>query len=595
MKYLMFEKGGFIKKFPLNSNAYLIGRGPECDLILDDQHVSKHHCRIRVFANHILVEDLNSRNGSFVEGKKITSARITLNKSFNLGGETTLFYKQGDTGEFTVSQELSAIFGTLSLKKKSAPGITNDTSNSENKFDLYLGCLLKKALENKDFKEFINEISRLLAGVFSSGSLHLIQDEQLITLFNKANHSQNEIMNCKKQCRDLSFQSKTTNPDLTSPLWVTAEKAGGALLFIPQKAKSKKVLTGLPVFFEKLLEIIAFNKKLIPALSFDPTPPPVLYQEKETTIVGNSEAMRQVISLAKRIAPKSSSVLILGESGTGKEMLARMIHHLSDRKEYVAINCSAIPATLLESELFGHEAGAFTDARKRKIGKLEQASGGTLLLDELAEMPLDIQAKLLRVLQERSFTRLGGSEEIAVDPRIIAITNCDLYKLVEEGRFRGDLFYRLRVHELRVPALRERPEDIIPLITHFSRIYAEKNQVSPQGFSFGAQKSLLDYSWPGNIRELENEIRRIMEIIDDGELIGGHHLVTVNKALIHELKTTDMFDKNEPEFKEEIEGFERRKLVDLLQKHGGNRSKTAKAMGISYQGLVKKMKRLQIR
>ena len=318
---------------------------------------------------------------------------------------------------------------------------------------------------------------------------------------------------------------------------------------------------------------------------------PALYQDPRVTLIGAAPGFRRLVDQARRIAPKSSFVLILGESGTGKELLAKMIHALSGRRNYIALNCAAIPPLLLESELFGHEPGAFTDAKSRKVGMMEASSGGTLVLDEIADMPLEVQVKLLRAIQEQAVTRLGGTIPIPVDLRILAMTNQDVYARLGAGRFRQDLFYRLRVHELRIPPLRERPEDISPLIRHFAGLYAEKNGVCPAVFSSG--RGRLDAVFlAGERPRVENEICRILEMIDDGEVIGSHHLLPGIVAAVRPDSTpaeTSGFS-----MRDKLLQAERMEIEARLAANDGNKSKTAREIGMTYRGLLKKIKRLGI-
>ena len=227
-------------------------------------------------------------------------------------------------------------------------------------------------------------------------------------------------------------------------------------------------------------------------------------------IVGESRPLHDALQQVEIVAPTDSTVLVLGETGTGKELIARAIHNRSARRErtFVKINCAAIPSGLLESELFGHERGAFTGAIAQKIGRFEVANGGTLFLDEVGEIPLELQPKLLRVLQEQEFERIGGTRTIKVDVRLVAATNRDLVQMVEEHRFRDDLYYRLNVFPIYAPPLRERPEDIEPLVRHFAQHFAARMQRRIEVIPTETLDALRRYAWPGNVRELENLIER---------------------------------------------------------------------------------------
>ncbi len=237
-------------------------------------------------------------------------------------------------------------------------------------------------------------------------------------------------------------------------------------------------------------------------------------------IVGRSAALRQVLEKIARIAPTDATVLIEGENGTGKELVARAIHRESRRaaEPWVVINCAAIPENLLESELFGHERGAFTGALERRVGRFEQAHGGTVFLDEIGELPLSLQVKLLRALQERTIQRLGGGCDISVDVRFVAATNQNLTRMKDMGKFREDLYWRLYVVPLQVPALRDRPEDIELLVDHFVRRYAEELHVAPPRVDSGVIDRFRNHPWPGNIRELQNLVHRLVIRAKNGEI-----------------------------------------------------------------------------
>lgn len=302
-------------------------------------------------------------------------------------------------------------------------------------------------------------------------------------------------------------------------------------------------------------------------------------QYKFHDLISKSPKMQQIFELAKVVAKSNSNVLILGESGTGKELLARAIHNESPRANgpFVAVSCVAIPDTLLESELFGHEKGAFTDAIAQKKGKFELAHGGTLFLDEIGDISPKMQLALLRVLEEREFTRVGGTKPIKVDVRIIAATNRNLQKAVEEGRFRDDLYYRLNVITIHIPPLRERKEDIPLLVEHFVEKFNIQMGKRVKGVSQEAMRLLMEYDWPGNVRELENVMERAM-VITKGELITPEDLF---------LPTSRKAEENPMS----LEAVEKAHILKVLNETGWNIQRSAQILGIDRTTLYHKIRR----
>ncbi len=312
------------------------------------------------------------------------------------------------------------------------------------------------------------------------------------------------------------------------------------------------------------------------------------------TIVTQDRQMQELIGLAKTVAQSKATVLIQGESGTGKELMAKLIHESSSRasKAFVAINCAAIPENLLESELFGFERGAFTGAVNAKAGKFELANGGTILLDEISEMDIRLQAKLLRVIQEGEVDRIGGRKPSPVDVRIIATTNRNLAECVKDGSFREDLFYRLNVVNLKVPALRDRTGDVKALAENFIRRFAEKNGKQLSGISNEALSILEMHNWPGNIRELEHTIERAV-LTAQGMLIQSKDIVIERRSVT---QTIDLSKSNEEAMEknawapgETLNDIERLVILQALQYHQGNRTHTAKALAISIRTLRNKL------
>lgn len=301
--------------------------------------------------------------------------------------------------------------------------------------------------------------------------------------------------------------------------------------------------------------------------------------------IGQSAPMRQLMELVASVAPSDATVLITGESGTGKELVAKMLHTNSNRRNgpYVAVNCAALTESLLESELFGHEKGSFTGADKRREGRFLAADKGTIFLDEVGEIPLSMQAKLLRAIQEREIQRVGGDTPMKVDVRIIAATNRDLREEAEQGRFRQDLYYRLNVVSLHLPSLRERPEDIPLLATHFLKQFAEKNDKAIKGFTPMAMDRLVRYSWPGNVRELENTVERAVVLLM-GEYVSERELPPNIKSADPDgaHPGTDFSDMT-------LEEIERVIVTDIVKNVGGNKSEAARRLGITRKTLVSKM------
>ena len=309
-------------------------------------------------------------------------------------------------------------------------------------------------------------------------------------------------------------------------------------------------------------------------------------------LVCASEAMKKIFEMVHRVAKQpNTTVLITGESGVGKEVVARYLHRTSPRKDrrFIAINCAAIPPTLLESELFGHEKGAFTGATTRKKGIFEAAQGGTVFLDEVGDLPLEAQAKLLRVLQERKVQRVGGTEEIPVDVRIVAATNQDLEKLVEEGKFRADLYYRLNVFPINIPPLRERREDIIPLAEFFARKFGNLEGHQGPFFTAGAQKILLSYHWPGNVRELANAVERAL-ILAGGEVpLTAEHFGFLSSSPGQAKKAT--FEL--PPEGISLEELEKDLIRQALERTRGNQSAAARLLGLTRSKFRTRMKMLK--
>ncbi|KAA3616710.1 MAG: sigma-54-dependent Fis family transcriptional regulator [Calditrichaeota bacterium] len=307
-------------------------------------------------------------------------------------------------------------------------------------------------------------------------------------------------------------------------------------------------------------------------------------------IISQSSAMENVLNLAGRVAPSTASVLINGDTGTGKELIARAIHFASPRKEmpFIAVNCAALPENLLESELFGHEKGAFTGADRQRKGRFELAEGGTLFIDEIGEIPPNVQVKLLRVLQEKTFERIGGTDTIQADIRLVAATNRDLEKMAKTGEFRDDLYYRLNVVSIRIPPLRDRREDIPPLINSFIKRFADENGKSVTGMSREALDVLIKYHFPGNVRELENIVQQAV-VLSRGEILTSDDLPL---HVHHSHPDGDgAGDFTQGSFTERVEAFELSLIKQALRQTAGVQTRAADLLGMSERHLRYKLKK----
>ena len=307
-------------------------------------------------------------------------------------------------------------------------------------------------------------------------------------------------------------------------------------------------------------------------------------------IIGQSKQMKDVFAKIQRAAPVDSTVLILGESGTGKELVAQALHHNSPRKKgpFVAVNCAAVPATLVESELFGHVRGAFTGATDRRIGRFEQADGGTLFIDEIGDFELGLQAKLLRVLETLTLTPVGGHEDRKVNVRVVAATSRDMFKMVEDGTFREDLFYRLNVVTINLPPLRDRPDDIPILVDHFLKEITAQKRAAPRRISPEVMRKFQQYRWPGNVRELRNTLESMM-VLAEGEMLTERDLPDRLAGAMQAAAKAEELPTGLT-----MEALEKLAITKVLDQCGGNRTHAANKLGISVRTLQRKLRQYEL-
>ncbi len=599
---------------PLTDDEVSIGREPSNALSLLDAAVSRKHCLIQREAEHFKLRDLNSRNSTFVNGVPVAERILESGDEIKIGSSLFVFVlpqteptPNASSVEFDKTE--TGAGSTIILRKQDAR---------------YLRDLAKI----KPTARMVGDLSALLRiskAVNSVRGLAALEKQVLELIFEVAPADRAAILLCDQGIEEPTSifgwdrrngQNHAVQVSRTIVAQVLAEGVAVLCNDLPAAgafAAAESVIVrhirsvlAVPLeVFDRVLGVIYLDAS-DPEASFDEEhlqlltamgsiAAPALDSARrmewledenrrlqseinvEHNMVGESSRMREVYQFISRVAPKESTVLVFGESGTGKELVARAIHRNSSRssKPYVAINCAALAESLLESELFGHEKGSFTGAIAQKKGKLETAEGGTVFLDEIGELAPMLQAKLLRVLQEREFERVGSTKTIKLDVRLIAATNRDLEAEVKKGRFREDLFYRLNVVSVTMPALRDRRDDISLLASYFAAKYAKRANRNVLGISPQARVFLVNYDWPGNVRELENAIERAV-VLGSADLILPEDLpeVVLERAQpVHGAGTVSPFHDTVREAKKNV-------ILAAVEQAGGNYTEAARMLGL---------------
>ena len=617
------------KLFLLTKDEVSIGRDPSNEISLLDSLVSRRHCVIRKEAGAFVVQDLESRNNTFVSGVPVKERTLTPGDQIRVGNSVLIF--QGpDTGSLPGN-------APLSLDATPVPGAATVILRKEDA--LYLGpprpeALLATPKTVRDLKILL-DFSRALNAI---RGLNTLQEKVLETILaitpadqatilltedgsvefssiqgrsrrsgpNQPIHASQTILTRVLE-GNLAILSDDVQSDDTyrvsesllqrrvhSVLAVPLEVQGTVLGAIYLDASSAGVrfdsdLLQLVTTVGNIAALAIENARHLEKLGGENRR---LHEELSIhhSMVGESKAMHEVYQFVSRVAGRDSTVLISGESGTGKELVARAVHQNSARAEkpFVAINCAAITETLLESELFGHERGAFTGAVSQKKGKLEIAEGGTVFLDEIGELAVPMQAKLLRVLQEREFERVGGTRSIKLDVRLIAATNRDLKEASRSGTFRPDLYYRLNVVSLHMPALRERREDVPMLAAFFASHYGEKVKRRVAGISPQARACLMRYDWPGNVRELENAIERAV-------VLGSTELILPEDLPDSVLEETGASGEPVSALHEGIREAKKTLIERAIEQASGNYTDAAKLLGVHPNHLFRLIRTLNLK
>jgi Nif-specific regulatory protein len=592
--------------FSLSDGDWTIGRGVRNNLELPDKAVSREHCVLKRSGESVLVVDLNSHNGTYVNGEKIGQRQLQPNDRLQAGKSVFLF-SAGDGG-FDGSSETSLHTIQIDSTEILAIGEVDDSdldrvleSNHNLRLLLRISTMLHSfralhdaqsaAAQNSLAKHVLDLFMEILpadSGGVRAGSLDpavpfvvLAQSGQPLTpdaqLLQRLSIERIAIL--------FSDDAKST---LAAPI-VARDEIDAILYFTaprtnPFRDRHLQLLTALA----GMAAVAWANAAMMEWLRAEND---LLLEQvrSEHGMIGQSARLKELQKQIGRVAPSNSTVLVLGESGTGKELIARAIHRSSGRSAgpFVAINCAALTDTLLESELFGYEKGAFTGALSQRKGKLETAQGGTVFLDEIGELSPLLQAKLLRVLQERELQRVGGTQSIKLDIRLVAATNRDLAEAARKGEFRQDLYYRLNVVTLKAAPLRERPEDILPLAEHFAKKFAQQCGRRITGISPQAKAYLQGHSWPGNVRELENAIERAVVLGVEDTILAEDLPETAREERPAEVSATL--------FEAAVETAKKQVVLRAFEQAGYEHERAAKLLGLHPNYLHRLIRALDLR
>jgi transcriptional regulator with GAF, ATPase, and Fis domain len=606
----------------MEAETLSIGRDPVSDLLLDDGFVSRRHCVIHREGEDFSLVDLDSRNGTFLNGIPVKSRRLQHGDQIRVGGCTFLVLLDETAPPDEMPSESRLDHSTLLTYSPSALTPPDGVEKPE---------VTSEPRTLRDFKALL----KVSAAVGNVQGLDLLQRVLLESIFEVVPADRGAIILAAQNLGEFTSiygwdrLEGTARPIEVSreAVWEALRKRTAIIRGMDRKAPEGGA-PALPAVSSLLVVPLALPGEGRGVIYLDSSNPQVRFDERHLDVVraiagmgsialenarrvqyleaetkrlqselergqdmvGESQRMKELYRFIARVAPTDSTVLITGESGTGKELVARAIHRNSPRapKPFVAINCAALTETLLESELFGHEKGAFTGAWTTKKGKIEVAEGGTVFLDEVGELAISLQAKLLRVLQERELERVGGTRPIKVDFRLVAATNRNLADAAGANTFRKDLYYRLNVVSFTTPPLRERREDISLLATYFAARHSEREKRPMKGVSPEARACLLNYDWPGNVRELENAIERAV-VMGSGEAILPEDLPE------SVLEASPPTSESTARYQETIRETKRGMILAALAETDGNYTEAAKLLGVRPTSLHRLMHNLQLK
>ena len=611
----------------LDSKELSIGRDQGNVLVIDEPAVSRQHCLVRAGEDGYRIRDLASRNGTYVNGMPVKERTLHNGDQIQVGYCAMLFVAQNETGPSAgrLAEDLVQDRKTVVLHKQEAVYLATDTvhdvSPRPTRVCRDLTTLLRISARINSLRDRDELQRELMDSIFKTipaqcGAILLAENgsEEFASVFTRERDGKlNQPVPISQTIVRQVLQEKVSvlsndmqNSAVYSRAHSLTEVAVSSLMAVPLELRDNvlgliylntsspratfdedhlQLLTGIAGIAAPALDnirrvesLLTENRQLVAEANI------------EHNMVGTSARMREVYQFIGKVAPTAATVLICGESGTGKELVAHAIHRNSPRaeKRFVAINCAAITENLLESELFGHERGAFTGAIALKKGKLEEADGGTIFLDEIGELAPELQAKLLRVLQQREFDRVGGTRTIKTDIRVIAATNRDLPEAVKQGAFLQDLYYRLNVAAITLPPLRDRREDIPMLAQHFAGKHCKLSNRPTMQVSAGVRAALLAYSWPGNVRELENAIERAVVLGSTGYILPEDLPDEVVDAGCPPVASITRYHEAMREAKKQL-------IVRTLEQVAGNHNEAARLLGLHPNNLHRLVRNLNLK
>ncbi|MBS1826952.1 MAG: sigma 54-interacting transcriptional regulator [Acidobacteria bacterium] len=551
------------KRFPLDATELLIGQAPSCEVVLQDALVGWRHCAIRKDADKHTLLDYRSQGGSFLNGKRVLEAALTDGDQIRVGD--TLFLYNTSQRNKQLESTRSTLLRACTLHFIAKAMAASDDPNSRVPFE-------------GQFFQVIADLVPIRGGFLVLGGNEADLAAQIAPRL--SNHEELARIIAGRAAADGIFAGDGW---IVHPMYVHGALAGMLGVLTDAAEDNREILSALTILISAALE----NKRDLALLETDNALLREQVDRDRSGIVGESHAILRLLEMIGRVAPRDTTVLILGESGTGKELVANAIHQRSTRRHrpFVAINCAALTETLLESELFGHEKGSFTGAVSQKKGKLEMAEGGTIFLDEIGEMAPALQAKLLRVLQQRTFERVGGTRTMRLDVRLIAATNRDLASEVRRGAFREDLYHRLNVVAVRTPPLRDRKSDIPVLARHFLAAAAASCRRRVLDFTPEAERLLLAYDWPGNVRELENTVERAV-VLGQGDKVQPEDLPDEIQEVAH-AESSDL--------QSTVSSTKRESILRAWEQAGGDYKAAAQLLGLHPNSLLRLIRTLGLR